>query len=456
MAFWGAVVKPGKPHAFVPPPEDWNLHLSQAALEPSVPEGKRVALAVKPDPQDDPIIVATLTAGRTDTAVLDMFFSQYAEFSVMGDYPLHLTGYFTPATHMDDDGEGDEGEDEDDDDYSLPMGHPALMGPHGDDDSDDEDEEGEDDDDLDDEDDEDEDEDEDDDIMDGDDDEEAFGFPGVGGRKKPHVVIEEIHDEPKAAAKGAGAQAKEQPKGKQAQANGSAKAAAAAVQDEEETEEREDTPPKKQKQKGKQAEAKQPAQQQAGSKRPAEGGQQPEVKKQATGQQQQPAKGKAEAKAEAKQPQQQTPKQEPKPAQQQTPKTAPPGKQAPKAEAEAPRTTGKKSIRTHPNGFTVEDVALGPPHAKLAKPGNKVGVRYTGRLKSNGKVFDKSTGKPFQFRLGVGEVIKGWDLGVEGMRVGDKRRLTIPPQLAYGTSGVKGTIPPNATLEFDVELVDVK
>lgn len=57
---------------------------------------------------------------------------------------------------------------------------------------------------------------------------------------------------------------------------------------------------------------------------------------------------------------------------------------------------------------------------------------------------------------GVGEVIKGWDLGVEGMRVGDKRHLTIPAQLAYGSSGVKGTIPPNATLEFDVQLVDVK
>ena len=60
------------------------------------------------------------------------------------------------------------------------------------------------------------------------------------------------------------------------------------------------------------------------------------------------------------------------------------------------------------------------------------------------------------YLAGVGEVIKGWDLGVEGMRVGDKRHLTIPAQLAYGSSGVRGTIPPNATLEFDVQLVDVK
>lgn len=115
MAFWGAVVKPGKPHAFVPPPEDWNLHLSQAsqglnccfvfacyidavqtlqglvltdklptlcrdcsqaALEPTVKEGVRVSVAVKSDEKDDPIIVCTLTAGRQDTVLLDMFFSQ--------------------------------------------------------------------------------------------------------------------------------------------------------------------------------------------------------------------------------------------------------------------------------------------------------------------------------------------------------------------------------------------
>lgn len=87
----------------------------------------------------------------------------------------------------------------------------------------------------------------------------------------------------------------------------------------------------------------------------------------------------------------------------------------------------------------------------------QVAMKYIGKLKSNGKVFDSTVGKKaFEFRLGVGEVIKGWDVGVEGMRVGDKRRLTIPPQMAYGAKGVPGTIPGNAWLTFDVELVNVK
>lgn len=101
--------------------------------------------------------------------------------------------------------------------------------------------------------------------------------------------------------------------------------------------------------------------------------------------------------------------------------------------------------------------AQGAPDGKLAKPGKRVTVRYVGRLKSSGKVFDQTKGnRTFAFRLGVGEVIKGWDRGVEGMRVGDRRQLEIPPQMAYGTSGVRGSIPPNAWLNFDVELVDVK
>jgi FKBP-type peptidyl-prolyl cis-trans isomerase len=92
-----------------------------------------------------------------------------------------------------------------------------------------------------------------------------------------------------------------------------------------------------------------------------------------------------------------------------------------------------------------------------AVAGKTVSVHYTGRLQ-NGKVFDSSynRGTPLDFPLGVGRVIKGWDEGISLMKVGGKAQLVIPPNLAYGARGAGGLIPPNATLIFDVELVDVK
>ena len=92
-----------------------------------------------------------------------------------------------------------------------------------------------------------------------------------------------------------------------------------------------------------------------------------------------------------------------------------------------------------------------------AATGRVVSVHYTGRLK-DGKVFDSSVtrGDPITFPLGKGNVIKGWDEGIALMKVGGKAQLIIPPGLAYGESGAGGVIPPNATLVFDVELVDVK
>lgn len=92
----------------------------------------------------------------------------------------------------------------------------------------------------------------------------------------------------------------------------------------------------------------------------------------------------------------------------------------------------------------------------VATPGKKVTVNYAGYL-TNGKKFDSSYdhGTPFQFTLGNGEVIKGWDEGVAGMKVGGRRQLKIPATLGYGSQGVPGAIPPNATLIFDVELLGV-
>jgi FKBP-type peptidyl-prolyl cis-trans isomerase len=105
--------------------------------------------------------------------------------------------------------------------------------------------------------------------------------------------------------------------------------------------------------------------------------------------------------------------------------------------------------------LNIEDLVLGA--GSEAKSGNTVSVHYTGTL-SDGSKFDSSLdrGRPFEFTLGAGRVIKGWDQGVLGMKVGGKRRLVIPPELGYGARGFPPVIPANATLNFDIELLDVR
>ena len=111
--------------------------------------------------------------------------------------------------------------------------------------------------------------------------------------------------------------------------------------------------------------------------------------------------------------------------------------------------------QTTASGLRITDYGGGSGPA--AKAGDRVTVHYTGTLE-NGKKFDSSRdrGQPFEFHLGRGMVIKGWDEGVAGMRVGDKRRLTIPSDLGYGSRGAGGVTPPNATLIFDVDLLGIR
>jgi FKBP-type peptidyl-prolyl cis-trans isomerase len=108
------------------------------------------------------------------------------------------------------------------------------------------------------------------------------------------------------------------------------------------------------------------------------------------------------------------------------------------------------------NGLIIEDLVVGD--GAEAQDYNKVVVNYTGSLE-DGSIFDSSLNpgrEPFTFTLGVGSVIKGWDLGVKGMKVGGKRKLTIPPELGYGDQGAGDVIPPGATLIFEVDLLEVE
>jgi FKBP-type peptidyl-prolyl cis-trans isomerase len=107
---------------------------------------------------------------------------------------------------------------------------------------------------------------------------------------------------------------------------------------------------------------------------------------------------------------------------------------------------------TMPNGLKYTDVKVGD--GDIAESGMMASVHYTGWL-TDGTKFDSSLdrGQPFSFKIGAGQVIRGWDEGVKGMRIGGKRHLIIPPDMGYGANGAGGVIPPNATLVFDVDLL---
>jgi len=121
----------------------------------------------------------------------------------------------------------------------------------------------------------------------------------------------------------------------------------------------------------------------------------------------------------------------------------------------ASNTMSDDKTVTTPSGLKYVELKEGT--GATPKTGQKVVVHYTGTLE-DGTKFDSSRdrGQPFDFKIGVGQVIKGWDEGVGTMKVGGRRQLIIPAELGYGSRGAGGVIPPNATLLFDVELLDVK
>jgi FKBP-type peptidyl-prolyl cis-trans isomerase FkpA len=131
---------------------------------------------------------------------------------------------------------------------------------------------------------------------------------------------------------------------------------------------------------------------------------------------------------------------------------------------ESSKTNATKEATTMSNVTEFQKIDTQVGTGREAEPGFNVSVHYTGWLYDaaaegkKGKKFDSSLdrGQPFDFALGAGQVIQGWDEGFAGMKIGGKRTLIIPPEMGYGARGAGGVIPPNATLIFDVELLDVK
>ena len=144
-------------------------------------------------------------------------------------------------------------------------------------------------------------------------------------------------------------------------------------------------------------------------------------------------------------------------------------KQQPTTSAPQTQSSNQLETKSEPGGTEVNPNSNNPMELKIetieagtgervVKAGDSVSVQYTGKL-TDGTKFDSTAdhgGQPFSFKVGAGQVIQGWDQGLLGAKVGEKRTLTIPPNLGYGESGAAGVIPPNATLIFDIEVVSIQ
>eukprot|EP00216_Chloropicon_sp_CCMP2111_P001444 CAMPEP_0198246372 /NCGR_PEP_ID=MMETSP1446-20131203/45941_1 /TAXON_ID=1461542 ORGANISM="Unidentified sp, Strain CCMP2111" /NCGR_SAMPLE_ID=MMETSP1446 /ASSEMBLY_ACC=CAM_ASM_001112 /LENGTH=423 /DNA_ID=CAMNT_0043930693 /DNA_START=14 /DNA_END=1285 /DNA_ORIENTATION=- len=419
--FYGVIVKPGRKVAYSPDTKKGaKLHLSQATLGESSRRGERVTLKCRrEDEGPEGIFLCNLVSGSTESCSLDLVFDEYVEFSISGETEVHVTGYYID---MGDDDSSDDYDSEDagrccrtssckmlrdgpeeiesysdysDYDDSDVMWDDMADGGYSDSsDSSCEYDDSE--------------------LSDSDDSgdhSDSRDSDEDGRKREPDYIIEEITEDKE--------KPKEKPKEKK-EGERSRKSKAAA---EKETQ-------------GSATKASKASAGSASEKKSAK-------------------KRSAERDSEAKEP----PKKKDKAAS---------SSDASDTKANSDRKGDKKgkstknneasssqSIQRFPSGLTVANTGFGKPGGKVATNGKKVSMKYVGRLSSTGQVFDKADKSPFSFRLGIGEVIQGWDVGIKGMRVGDKRRLTIPPHMAYGNKRV-GPIPKNSTLVFDVELVDVR
>lgn len=458
MAFWGIEIKPGKPHLHQFDDERGRLHLSQATLGSGSSKEKAVVVCNVGDKK--PIYLCSLLPRKMETCSLNIEFEEYDEvtFSVEGPHSIHLSGFFYGEKP---DSDGDDYESDSDEEGSLEA---AEMGSEDDSDFA---------------------FDEEDDLTDN----EMDMMPNSG------VRIEEIVDEDQPANENATpAQSK---KNKKDNSQGQIVVKKPSNVPVLESEDEDGFPiSSKTKEKTSVPESKQESEGTAGKGQNGQG-----KRKKGTDDSEKSAKKKKDEsvkgddttsqpeKIEAPTPESDVKKskkkkknkkekdtkedsnnnnkneiQEEETNQDQTPGKAKKEKQKNKPETNTPGSKVKESenenkpsqIRTFPNGLVIEEIQMGKPNGKRADPGKKISMRYIGKLKKNGKIFDSNIGQPpFKFRLGVGQVIAGWDVGVKGMRVGDKRRLTIPPAMGYGAKGAGAAIPPNAWLVFDVELIDV-
>ncbi|KAL0763184.1 hypothetical protein Bca101_079335 [Brassica carinata] len=446
MVFWGIEVKPGKPQAYNPENEQGKLHLTQATLGAGL--GKEKSVIQCSIGGNAPVYLCSLLPNKSECCPLNLEFDyndEAVEFSVTGGRSIHLSGFLQAY----DEEECEQDDDEDDSD-GIDIGDTES----GESEYDSE---------------------EDEDQMDEFEDFIDHNLDMYRQSSVPNsgVVIEEIEDEEKPAkddktkrSKKKSQASKDESANKQIVVKESAHAPVLESEDEDGL----PIPKEKTPEPEKNSAAKMDVdddEQGSNKKRKAKAPEQESVNKNKKKKNQKEKKneeadekvetGKVETSQSSSNPKAQNgavnnamSESSKTPVQSSEKKN----KKKKKSNEEAKEESKAISSRTYPNGLVVEEMKMGKPNGKKATPGKQVMVSYTGKLK-NGEVFD-SNKNGFEFRLGVGQVIKGWDVGVNGMRIGDKRKLTIPPSMGYGARGAGGDIPPNAWLTFDVELLDVK